>query len=137
MKLIVRLLLATFLLTLPFTFGCSRFAIAKRQEEKRRKELARMNKEKALESQLAYEEAVQRHYDMQDKKTRKEMRRNMKKSLAWKENKKPFFLVRWFTPKSKRVTPRPGGYLIRQYYYPSIILSKRLQASAFKPPAGG
>jgi hypothetical protein len=105
MKIIVRLMLVSFLLTLPVTYGCSRFAIAKRQENKRRKELVKQNKEKELEAQAAYEEALERYYKMQDPKTRKEMRQNMKKSLAWKENKKPCFLVRWFTPKQRKKHP--------------------------------
>jgi hypothetical protein len=109
MRIIVRLLLAVFLLTLPMTYGCSRFAIAKRQEEKRRKELVKQNKEKELEAQAAYEAALQRHYDMQSKETRKSMRKNMKKSQTWKENKKECFLKRWFTPKHKKRHPKEEG----------------------------
>jgi hypothetical protein len=112
MKIIIRLLLISILLTLPYMYGCSKFAIAKRQEEKRRRELVKTNREKELQAQKEYEDAVQRQYDMQDKATRKSMRKNMKKSMAWKQNKKPCFLIRWFTPKQKRVRPNEQGMLI-------------------------
>jgi len=109
MRIIQRFLLISLLLTIPFNYGCSRYAVMKRQEEKRRKELAKEQERRELEAQAAYEEAVQRHYDMQTKETRKEMKQNMKKSIAWKENKKPFFLIRWFTPKHKKKPPRTQG----------------------------
>jgi hypothetical protein len=106
MKVIVRLLILSIFLSLPLSYGCSKFAIAKRQENKRRKELVKQKQQEDLEAQAAYEAALDRHYDMQTKETRKAMRQNMKKSLAYKENKKPFFLVRWFTPKARKAKPK-------------------------------
>lgn len=109
MKILVRVLLVCMVLTLPVSMGCSKYTVMKRQEAQRRKEMDKEKEQRELEAQAAYEQAVERHYAMQTKETRKAMRENMKKSNALRENKRPNFLVRWFTPKQKRVTPRRGG----------------------------
>lgn len=109
MKIVTRILLLAMFLSLPATYGCSRFYVQKQQEKKRRKELVKEQERRDLEAQAAYEEALERHYAMQTKETRKSMRSNMKKSIALKENKKPNFLQRWFTPKQKKKPPRREG----------------------------
>lgn len=109
MKILFRVLLICTLLTLPLSFGCSKYQVMKRQESQRRKAMDKEKTQRELEAQAAYEQAVERQYAMQTKETRKLMRENMKKSNALRENKKPNFLKRWFTPKQKRVTPRRGG----------------------------
>lgn len=106
MKTISRILLLALFLSLPLSYGCSKYQVMKRQEKQRRKELAKEQERRDLEAQAAYEEALERHYAMQTKETRKAMRQNMKKSIALKENKKPNFLQRWFTPKQKKKPPR-------------------------------
>lgn len=109
MKIIVRLLLFSFLLTLPFSFGCSKYQMMKREENQRRKEMAKEKERRDLEAQAKYEGALERFYSMQTKETRKSMRQNMKKSQALKNNKKPSFLKRWFTPKQKKKPPKRDG----------------------------
>ncbi len=109
MKSTVRMLLLCTVLLLPMSFGCSKYAVMKRQETQRRKEMAKEKERRDLEAQAAYEEALERHYAMQTKETRKAMRANMKKSNALRENKKPNFLKRWFTPKKRKVAPRRDG----------------------------
>ncbi len=108
-KPISRILILAVLLSLPLTYGCSKYQISKRQEKQRRKELAKEQERRDLEAQAAYEEALERHYAMQTKQTRKAMKQNMKKSIAHKENKKPNFLQRWFAPKQKKKPPRREG----------------------------
>lgn len=105
MKSSVRILLLCLVLLLPMGVGCSKYAVMKRQETQRRKEMAKEKERRDMEGQAAYEEALERHYAMQTKDTRKAMRQNMKKSNAIRENKKPNFLKRWFTPKKKKVKP--------------------------------
>jgi hypothetical protein len=109
MKFIVRLLLISFLLTVPLSYGCSKYQVMRRQENQRRKEMVKEKERRDLEDQAAYEQAMERHYSLQTKETRKAMRINMKKSIALKENKKPCFLIRWFTPKQKKKPPRNNG----------------------------
>jgi len=102
MKILVRVLVVCTILSLPMSFGCSKYQVMKRQESQRRNEMDKEKERRELESQAAYEQALERHYAMQTKETRKAMRSNMKKSNALKENKKPNFLKRWFTPKRKK-----------------------------------
>jgi hypothetical protein len=109
MRAFAGILILSILLSLPMSFGCSKYAVQKRQEKQRRKELAKEQERRDLEAQAAYEEALERHYAIQTKETRKVMRQNMKKSIAIKENKKPNFLQRWFTPKQKKKPPRREG----------------------------
>ena len=104
MKLIQKILLFALIILLPLSFeSCSKFAQSKRQEEKRRKDLVKEKAEREREAERAYEEAIQRHYDMQQKSTQKMMRRTARKSYRQSTGKKEFFLVRWFTPKQKKV----------------------------------
>lgn len=96
-------------LAAPVNMSCSKYSMMKREEKQRRKQQAKDQEQKELEAQAAYEQAVERHYAMQTKSTKKAMRQNMKKSIALKENKKPSFLKRWFTPKQKRTKPNRRG----------------------------
>ena len=110
MKYIIKIVAVCVLVSVGGTFtSCSKYAQQKRQEKQRRKDLAKEQERRDLEAQQAYEEALERHYAMQTKETRKSMRKNMKKSIALKENKKPNFLQRWFTPKHKKRPPRREG----------------------------
>jgi hypothetical protein len=106
MKSTARMLFLCLVLILPMSLGCSKYAVMKRQETQRRKEMVKEKERRELESQAAYEQAIERQYAMQTKETRKSMRQNMKKSTALRENKKPNFLKRWFTPKQKRAKTR-------------------------------
>ena len=106
MKIILRILLLSFLLSTPVLVSCSRYQMDKRAEAQRRKEFEKEKQRRELEAQAAYEQAVERNYAMQTPETRKAMRDNMKKSNALREHKKPNFLQRWFTPKHQKRAPR-------------------------------
>jgi hypothetical protein len=56
-------------------------------KEKRRKE---------KEIQKAEEDSRKQHLNLQDKKTRKRMKRNRKATQAQHDNKKELFFVKWF-----------------------------------------
>jgi len=61
-------------------------------EAKKRKQQDKANKE--------IEKGRKRHMKIQSKQTRKMMRKSKKKSKQWNENKKEFFLKRWFRKKN-------------------------------------
>lgn len=65
---------------------------------------AKEQKKKDKEAQKAYQQAVKRNAEGQTRKTRKEMKKNYKKSERLRTGKKEFFLKRWFKRK-----PRRGG----------------------------
>jgi hypothetical protein len=110
MRYFIKIVVLCFLFTVGGTFtSCSKYAQQKRAEKQRRNDLAKEQERRDLEAQQAYEEALERHYAMQTKETRKSMRKNMKKMVALKENKKTNFLQRWFTPKRKKRPPRREG----------------------------
>lgn len=84
--------------TIGFT-GCSKFSKMKREEAKRHKKFEKDREKQKNQEQLAYENAVQRNYDMQSPETQKAMRENAKKSEKYSRqmnHKKEFFLVRWW-----------------------------------------
>ncbi len=89
--------------------GCSKFSKMKREEAKRHKKFEKDREKQKKEEQLAYENAVQRNYDMQSPETQKAMRENAKKSEKYMRqinHKKEFFLTRWwhsiFKPGKKK-----------------------------------
>ncbi|MCK9611676.1 MAG: hypothetical protein PHR81_09250 [Bacteroidales bacterium] len=89
--------------------GCSKFQQSKYQETQRRKKFEKEKKQREKEAEQAYEEAIERHYMIQDKSTRQLMKKNAKKSLAYKEHKKAGVLERLFTPKQKKGKARQKG----------------------------
>lgn len=95
------------LLLLAFSFSvstesCSKFQQSKHQEAQRRKKLEKDKIQKEKEAEKAYEEAINRHYAIQDNNTKKMMRQTAKKSQDKRENKKDGFFKRLFTPKQKK-----------------------------------
>lgn len=72
------------------------------------REMARQQRQKDKEATKAYQEAVKRHAAGQTRKTRREMKKNFKKSERHRTGKKEFFLKRWFTPKHKRQAAPPA-----------------------------
>jgi uncharacterized protein HemX len=82
MKSTARMLFLCLVLILPMSLGCSKYAVMKRQETQRRKEMVKEKERRELESQAAYEQAIERQYAMQTKETRKSMRQNMKNRIS-------------------------------------------------------
>ena len=102
MRFLKKLILIIFVFTLILSFnGCSKFQQSKRQEIARRKQLEKDKKKKEQEAEKAYQDAINRHYAMQDEGTKKMMRQTARKSQQVKEHKKENFLQRWFSPKQK------------------------------------
>ncbi|HOV11437.1 MAG TPA: hypothetical protein PLL90_06710, partial [Bacteroidales bacterium] len=82
--------------------SCSSFQQAKRQEAQRRKQFEKEKEQRDKEAEAAYEEAIQRHYAIQDKATKKMMKQTAKKSQMNREHKKDGFFKRLFTPRQKK-----------------------------------
>jgi hypothetical protein len=103
MRLFKKLILILFVLTLCISFeSCSKFQQSKRQEAQRRKQFEQDKKKKEKEAQQAYEDAINRHYQIQDQGTKKMMKQTARKSQQVGEHKKQNFLQRWFSPKQKK-----------------------------------
>lgn len=60
---------------------------------------AREKKRKEKEIKKAEEQARNQHLNIQDRKTRRRMKKNRKMTQAQYDNKKEIFLKRWFTRK--------------------------------------
>jgi len=81
---------------------CSTMAKQRIKEKKRHKQNEKLVDERKEEETKQYEDAVKQHYKNQTRKTRKRMKSSARKSRRLNENKKEFFLKRWFTRKGKR-----------------------------------
>lgn len=103
-----KLILILFFIFLVTGSGCKKYRIIQ-QDKKVQREALKRQKEKEKEQMKKYQEAVKRHASIQDKKTRKAMKKEYKKSRRLKENRKEFFLKRWFTKRSYKKTTKPGS----------------------------
>jgi ABC-type transport system involved in cytochrome bd biosynthesis fused ATPase/permease subunit len=64
--------------------------------EKREAQLKKQDEIKKQQSEEAMEARRQKHLDIQTKKVRKRMKKNKKKSKRINDNRREFFLTRWF-----------------------------------------
>lgn len=62
-----------------------------RKEERERRKIERLEKKRIKKH----------HKQLQDKKTYKRMKKNFRKAKMYNENKREFFLIRWFKYKRK------------------------------------
>jgi hypothetical protein len=103
MRLLKKIFLIIFVLSLSVPIeSCSKFQQSKRQEAQRRKQFEKDKKKRDKEAEQAYQDAINRHYAIQDEGTKKMMRQTARKSQQVGEHKKEFFLKRWFSPKQKK-----------------------------------
>ena len=101
-----------FLFFLLAIFSCSSHRLEVRNEKARRKEQAFIKKERRQDEVRLYEYAVKRQKKIQSKETRKRMKELQKEADIFHGVKKEFFLKKWFTPKRKRRSPKPGEELL-------------------------
>ena len=64
--------------------------------DKKQKEYEKKQEEKTKEADKKYQEAVKKQYQMQSPSTRKKMKKHFKEMQKAANNKKDFFLKRWF-----------------------------------------
>lgn len=64
--------------------------------EKRETQLQKQEEIKKQQSEEAMEARRQKHLDIQTRKVRKRMKKNKKKSKRINDNRREFFLTRWF-----------------------------------------
>ena len=87
-------------------FLVSPVVVFSQSASKQEKKIERM-KEKRMEEDLKlYQKAIKRHQKIQSKDTRKRMKKDRKQAFRHNDNKREFFLKRWFTPKQKK---KPAG----------------------------
>ena len=70
--------------------GSSQQVKAEKKKAKQQKEIAK-----------GIEKGKNRHEKLQAKNTKKMMKKSKRKSKRWNENKREFFLKRWFTKKNR------------------------------------
>jgi hypothetical protein len=64
---------------------------------KRKKQLERQEEDKKKRGEKAHEKGIEKHKKIQTKETRKRMKQSQKKSNRVNNNRKEFFLKRWFS----------------------------------------
>lgn len=96
-KIIIFLLLIAVLST---SVGCKKWIVRHKQKQDLR-EIDRKKREQDLEKQKKYQEAVKHQASIQNKKTRKSMKKQYRKAQRHNNNQKEFFLKRWFKGKKK------------------------------------
>ena len=64
--------------------------------KKRKKQLEKQEMAKRKESEQTRNEALEKHMRIQTKEVQKRMKKNKKKSNRINNNRKKFFLIRWF-----------------------------------------
>ena len=73
----------------------------RRKEKHRHKKNEQLTEERKKEAEKQYEEAMKENYKQQTKATRKRMKQHGNQAQRYNENKKEFFIKRWFTKKRR------------------------------------
>lgn len=68
-----------------------------RAVKNRKEQLEKQEEKKQKMGEKAHEEGIENHMRIQTKETRKRMKQNKKKSKRINNNRKEFFLKRWFS----------------------------------------
>ena len=98
-----RLFKKLFLISFFSFFLITPVVVFSQSASKQEKKIEKM-KEKRMEEDLKlYQKAIKRHNKIQSKDTQKRMKKDRKHAFRHNENKREFFLKRWFTPKQKKV----------------------------------
>ena len=92
---ISRILIFILILAVVPSVGCKKWRVRQKQKKELR-ELKQKQREKDKEKQKKYEEAVRHQASIQDKKTRKAMKKQYRKAQRYNTHKREFFLKRWF-----------------------------------------
>ena len=81
-----------------FTFSLNVVAQEPKAVKKQKETIEKAKEARKKQAEKAIEARKKRHLSIQDKKTRKRIKKNMKKSkgVNYHERKKKFFLFRWF-----------------------------------------
>ena len=89
-----------------FFSSCNSQQSMKRSAEKNQEQANELREERESKRYNDYEAGLQKHYDMQTPKTKREMRRNIRNAERFNKHKPDFFLVRWyksiFSPTQKK-----------------------------------
>ena len=88
--------------------GCKRWQVRHKQRKELR-EIEKKRREKEKAKQQKYQEAVKHQADIQDRRTKRDMKRRYKKAERYNRHKKEFFLKRWFKGKGNRKAPQKRG----------------------------
>jgi len=70
---------------------------APKSNRKAEKEVSKQRKAKGKEARKSDNDAIKRHYKSQGKKTNRRMKRNQRKTIKMKKNKRPPFWKTWFS----------------------------------------
>ena len=92
---ISRIIIFVLIAFIPFGNGCKKWQVIHKEKQDIRA-LRQKQREKDVENAKKYEEAVKRQASIQDKNTRKIMKRKYKQAQQYNSQKREFFLKRWF-----------------------------------------
>ena len=67
--------------------------------EKQKEKIEKKKAQRANEAMAMYEKGLKRHLKVQSKDTKKRMRKSMRKADRINDNRREFFLKRWFAGK--------------------------------------
>lgn len=88
------------------TTSCHKWQVRHKQKRDLREREKQAN-ERQKEADEAYQDAIKQHASHQSKRTRKDMKKNYKKADRYNNNKKEFFLKRWFKGGKRKTGGSP------------------------------
>ncbi len=104
---ITRIIAFLLILSLPASFGCRKWQI-KHKRKRDAREIERKKKEREKEAIAKYQEAIKHQASIQSPSTKRAMKQRYKQADRHNNNRKEFFLKRWFRGKKyKKATIRP------------------------------
>ncbi len=107
---ITRILIFILALSVLPMSGCKKW-IVRHKQRKELRELKQKQREKDREKMQKYRDAVEHQASIQDKKTKKSMKKQYRKADRYNSHKREFFLKRWFKGghKNKKRRLKKGG----------------------------
>jgi len=102
-KIISIIFFCSFLLL--FFSSCHSQRHLEKRAERNQKRADKLKEDQEKQRNADYEGNLEKFYDMQTAKTKKEMKKNLRQAERFNKHKKEFFLVRWyksiFSPRLK------------------------------------
>ena len=79
-----------------FFSSCKTHRNLEKSAERNQNQADKLKEEREKQHYADYEEGLQKFYNMQTPKTKREMKRNLRQAERFNKNKKEFFVVRWY-----------------------------------------
>lgn len=96
MQIIIRGIIILFLGVFSLTAYSQSGKRVQKTVDKRQEQLDKQEADKKKKAQQELEEKKKRHYEMQTKEVQKRIKKTQKRSKRYNDNKREFFVKRWF-----------------------------------------